>query len=89
MSLTSQITLNHPSPVPVPPFTFPGLFRGRRTGALWLARSVTDAVRITPGYQPHQKVGDRMRVIDPAYGYGVCHARFEQVTTPVTITFNP
>lgn len=86
MSLTS--CLHAPEPKP---FTFPGIFRGLTTGSLWLANSPLVALRITPGEDDPwtHRVGNELCAASDHRGVGVCPARFEQVATPVTITFNP
>ncbi len=92
--LTSRIE----SPVTSPatkPFTFPGIFRRRNRPdpSLWLAHSAYDALRISVGSLSNgfNRVGDpwsattKCDLVCP----WINSNDFEQVLTPVTITFNP
>ena len=84
MSLTSEIR-SYAKPAPAP-FEFPGIFRSFQSDSLWLAHARFDAIRLVAGNYPGKtfKVGDKLK--NPR---GVTHDGFVQVTTPVTITFNP
>lgn len=89
MSLTSRIESPCTTPAPKP-FTFPGIFRNKKYGNLWLASGPRNAIRIArgPGAPMDHDVGDQFAEVNLSFRLDN-PAEYEQVTTPVTITFNP
>lgn len=76
------------------PFTFPGIFRSKLSGNPWIANRPGTALRLSssdfvdPLANAQGEVGDR---IDEtcAFGKEINEAEYAQVTSPVTIEFNP
>jgi hypothetical protein len=86
--MTSTLVTPVP-PAPKPAFTFPGIFRSLETGSLWIAARPGYALRLFCGPKLEGgDVGDRIAETS-ATGLKISSEQYEQVTTPVTITFNP
>lgn len=70
---------------------FPGIFRSRETGAMWIANSPVVAVRITMATVPSGDnpgvIGDSI-TITSAQGQQINEAQYEQVTDDVSVTFH-
>jgi hypothetical protein len=66
----------------IKPFTFPGIFRHKELGTLFVADPHGSGIRIASGGGLRLPIGERYDIQKDAHCY-------VQVTTPVTITFNP
>lgn len=92
-TLTSRV-IERTTPAPQP-FTFPGIFRSKISGSYWLANRPGYALRLSavptivdPRADIAGFVGDTIASTCALCGE-INEAEYEQVTTPVTIEFNP